>query len=287
MITVSVPGKVFVMGEHAVVYGKPALLASINKRLTVTVDPDASPNTGYASHVAGIVKKHFQLPRVPNVRIRSDIKEGYHIGSSAAVAVGVVAALSYWTKKIWNPDLFNQLAYEAEKLKHGNPSGADNTIVTFGGFVWYRKELEFLKSMWQLSLPKPFNHFYLLDTGKPKETTGEMVSFVAKQTGIEKEFNENERQTKRLAIALKTQDEKLLVDAIRKGERTLEEMGVVSSKVIKTIRDVEKKGGAAKVLGGGGRKAGVGYLLLYTKHPPKEAEPIHLGEEGVRLESRV
>lgn len=287
MITVSVPGKVFVMGEHAVVYGKPALLASINKRLTVTVDPEAPKNSGYVLHIASLVKKQFRFTRVPNVRIQSDIPEGYHIGSSAAVAVGVAGALSYWVKKIWNPDLFNQIAYEAEKTKHTNPSGADNTIVTFGGFVWYRKELEFLKSMWQLTIPKPLHHFYLLDTGKPKETTADMVSFVAKQKGLEKEFLENERQTKRVAIALKTSDDTLLVDAIRKGERTLEHMGVVGKRVIPLIRAVEKKGGAAKILGGGGRKGGVGYILLYTRKPPKEAVPIRLGEEGVRLESRV
>ncbi|MCX6791749.1 MAG: mevalonate kinase, partial [Candidatus Gottesmanbacteria bacterium] len=36
-ISVSVPGKIYLMGEHAVVYGKPAVLAAINRRLTVTV----------------------------------------------------------------------------------------------------------------------------------------------------------------------------------------------------------------------------------------------------------
>jgi len=43
MITVSVPGKIHLMGEHAVVYGMPALLASINKRMKVSIE--ASKNT--------------------------------------------------------------------------------------------------------------------------------------------------------------------------------------------------------------------------------------------------
>ena len=38
MITVSVPGKIHLMGEHAVVYGKPALLSAINLRLSVTIE---------------------------------------------------------------------------------------------------------------------------------------------------------------------------------------------------------------------------------------------------------
>ena len=140
MITVSVPGKVHLVGEHAVVYGKPALLAAINLRLTVTAQEGTNDATGYVTQILEIVKKHFHVSSIPKLTIHSEILSGYHLGSSAAVAVGVIAATSYFLKKIWNPQLFNQLAYEAEKLQHGNPSGGDNTAVTFGGFIWDRKE---------------------------------------------------------------------------------------------------------------------------------------------------
>lgn len=286
MITVSVPGKVHLMGEHAVVYGKPALLAAINRRLTVTVNEGKNNATGYISDIVAIVQKHFQTKKKFSIEITSDIPEGYHLGSSAAVAVGTVAALSFFLKKVWNPVLFNQLAYEAEKIMHGNPSGGDNTTVTMGGFIWYRKELEFLKSMWQLpfTTTTKLDKFFLIDTGKPKETTKEMVELVAKQKNLQKFFDENERQTKRIATAIKQNDEELLLDAMRIGERTLEGMGVVSRKVIPVIRKIESAEGAAKILGGGGRTAGVGYLLCYLHKPPKGAIPITLGEEGVKLE---
>jgi len=274
------------VGEHAVVYGKPALLAAINLRLTVTAQEGTNDATGYVTQILEIVKKHFHVSSIPKLTIHSEILSGYHLGSSAAVAVGVIAATSYFLKKIWNPQLFNQLAYEAEKLQHGNPSGGDNTAVTFGGFIWYRKELEFLKSIWQLPIKNKLIKFFLIDTGKPKETTGEMVAFVKSQNNLQAFLNANEIQTKRLASAIKEGDENTLIDAIRKGERTLEGIGVVSKKAIPIIRAIEKSGGAAKILGGGGRKAGVGYLLCYTKRPPKEAIPIVLGEEGIRLEKK-
>ncbi len=208
MITVSAPGKVHLMGEHAVVYGKPALLSAINLRLKTTVEYQvssikyqgknkiqiiSSESTDYVRHITNVVKEHFKLKELPpiTITITSEIPAGYHLGSSAAVAVATVGALTYFLKKIWNPAIINQLAYEAEKRVHGNPSGGDNTAVTVGGFVWYRRELEFLKSMWQLpmKLPASLNHFFLINTGKPKETTGEMVEFVNSEFRIQNSKN--------------------------------------------------------------------------------------------------
>ena len=286
MITVSVPGKIMLMGEHAVVHGKPAIIAAINKRLSVTVHEGKNTATGYVAEILAIVQNHFKTNTSVSIDIQSDIPQGYHVGSSAAVAVGVVAATSYFLKQIWNPTLFNQLAFEAEKLKHGNPSGADNTAVTFGGLIWYRKEFDFLKSIWQFPFKPKLGHFYLLDTGKPQESTKEMIAFVAKQRGLKKFLDENEVQTKRVTVALKDGDEKLFIDAMQQGERTLEYIGVVSNKARVIIRNIERGGGAAKILGGGGRADGVGYVLCYSHHPPEGSVPVTLGEEGVKLCSR-
>ena len=311
-VIVSAPGKIHLMGEHAVVYGKPALLAAINLRLSVTIKPaktgltiSSKEPTQYVSDAIKIVKEHLILARIPpmSVSVSSQIPAGYHLGSSAAVAVATIGATFYFLKKIWNPQLINQLAYEVEKKQHGNPSGGDNTAVTFGGFVWYRKELEFLKSMWQLpfKIPDTLNHFFLINTGRPKETTGEMVAYVSARYKVhsakyERLFSQNEEQTKRVAVALKEGNEKGLIDAIQKGERTLERMGIVNDKVVPLIRSVEKAGGAAKILGGGGKMGSVGFLLCYHHEPTKveklcqlygfSLQNIILGAEGVRLEKK-
>ena len=130
------------------------------------------------------------LTAFPNISIsiESDFPSGYHLGSSAAVAVGVASAALYFLKQIWNPQRANQIAYDAEKFKHGNPSGGDNTICTFGGLVWYRKEFEFLRSIFQLPfhVDPSLNNFYLINTGKPKESTKEMIEVVQLKMKIEK-----------------------------------------------------------------------------------------------------
>lgn len=304
MITVSVPGKVILMGDHAVVHGKPGLIAAINKRLSISIEPCksfrviSSESGDYVRHAVETVVSHYKMGTIPNIKITvvSDIAPGYHLGSSAAVAVATVGASMYFLKKIWNPAAINQLAYEVEKYIHKIPSGVDNTAITFGGFLWYRKELEFLRSFWQLplKLPPALNHFSLIDTGRPKENTGEMVAFVKTQKNLQKFLDANEIQTKRVAVAVKQGDEKMFIDAIQKGQRTLEGMGVVSKKVIPLIRQIEEVGGAAKILGGGGRERGVGFLLCYHREPQKVREicasfgfttqPVILGGEGIRLE---
>lgn len=302
-ITVSAPGKIHLMGEHAVVHGKPALLAAANLRTYVTVENGIEngelrieittyEQDMYVRHIVEVVKNELRIDILPAIRIiiTSEIPVGYHLGSSASVAVATIGALMYFLTKQWNLDQINALAYEAEKKMHGNPSGGDNTSATYGGFLWFRKELEWLKLKTQvpIALSQKLNHFFLIDTGRPKESTGEMVTFVNTQytihnTQYKEIFDQNEQETKRLAAAIMEEDEDELMSAIRRGEKTLEEMGVVSKKAISMIREVEKSGGAAKILGGGGRVDGVGFLLGY--HPGHTMNTITLGTEGVRLET--
>ncbi len=311
MITVSVPGKIHLMGEHAVVYGTPALLAAINKRMSISIESAKKTeiitleSKKYVSYALEQVKKYLHMETLPPMRITitSNIPAGFHLGSSAAAAVGIVAAVIYFIKKIWNPNLINQIAYEVEKKQHGNPSGGDNTIVTMGGMIWFRKELEFLKSIWQLdiAIPKSLNHFVLVNTGKPKETTGEMVAFVRIKVNKNPEkmkrlFLENEEQVKKIAVAIKEENETMLLNALKQGEQTLEKMGVVGKTIIPCIRAIEASGGAVKILGGGGKKEGVGFLLCYhkkkkileniTKKFGYPIENIVLGEAGVRLDRK-
>lgn len=313
-VTVSAPGKINLMGDHAIVHGKPSLLAAVNLRTQVTVDlGHKTQDSGieiitpesdfYIRHIIEVVQKEMKIGMLPSMKITvaSEIPTGYHLGSSAAVAVATVGALVYFLTKIWNPDQINDIVYEAEKKMHGNPSGGDNTAITYGGFLWFRKELECLKIKVPLAitLPRTLNHFFLIDTGRSKESTGELVGFVNSKLKLqtskyERIFSENEKQTKRLTKAILDENETELIDAIQKGERTLEDMGVVSKKVQPFMRSIEADGGAAKILGGGGIAQGVGYLLCYSRFPKQvislckpygyTIQSIQLGEEGVRIE---
>lgn len=274
MVKVSAPGKVILSGEHAVVYSYPALVAAVNKRLSIT--------------------------RIGNKKeIDSDIPIGCGMGSSAAFAVASSALNIKLKGEKWDLEKINQEAYKREKKQHGNPSGGDNTISTYGGFLWYRKEAESLKTFSQIHSKRKLSNLFAINTGRPNESTKEMVSYVAglyrkRKSKIDSILKDIEEVTKAFLRYLLA-EENLSLEALIKGnESLLENLGVVSKSTIQLIREIEKIGGAAKVSGAGGKKDKSGILLAYHQDPDRlvmlakdmnlDIFPIRLGEGGVRDE---
>lgn len=316
-VTVSAPGKIHLLGEHAVVYGYPALLSSIDRRLSVQITPipvsrgnesgipieTPEANLELVRYVIRLFEDKFHNGTLTGIAINifSGIPAGSGMGSSAAVSAALFGALLKYFRNIWNPTAVNNLAYEAEKHSHGNPSGADNTTVTFGGLIWYRREFDFLKSIWQLPVKQyTIPRFALINTGRPFETTAEMVSSVKRlytenQKRIVSIFSDQEKLTKKLLLSLKSNDMSAMRSAIFYGERNLEKIGVVGKTAHQLIREIEKNGGVAKVCGAGGKKRGSGMVLCYHKDMAVLSEiagrcrldfmEVHLGGEGIRLEN--
>lgn len=220
VIKTSAPGKIHILGEHAVVYGKPALLAAIDKRCNVTIEKRQDRKIViYSSQLSG--EKHFSADELfsisPNLTksnlydhvaytigesmryfnkikrdgftlsLNSDIALGCGMGSSAAVAVAVAGAMCITLDLPFDKKAINAIAYKAEKRQHKNPSGADNTTSCFGGVRWYQRPavdmpVQVLETQ---QFPKSFlDNLSIFYTGRPFETTAEMI-------GLVKEFAQN------------------------------------------------------------------------------------------------
>ena len=305
MIRVSIPCKVHLLGEWAVVWGKPALLTAVNLRMTATITPaKVSSDSEIKRIFEPIIKKELKLKKIPpyTLTITSEIPMGCHLGSSAAVSVVCIAALLSHLRVKWDLDLINKLAYEAEKVFHGNPSGADNSTVTFGGLMWYRKETTDLKIIQPLpfSIPdKLAKNFVLINTGTPKVNTKQMITDITalfeKNPQLKDQFlTGQERLTRELLPAIKDANEKEVIRIINEGEKNLERIGVCSPEVKKIIRAIEQAGGAAKICGAGASDGPTGVLLCYHQNK-KIIEDIaksynlsyfkvDLGVEGLRRE---
>jgi mevalonate kinase len=238
---VSVPGKIILAGEHAVVYGQPAIVAAIDRRLTVTVKPGTAKKK-YSGLVKLALAQILKPGETVDLTIKSELPANSGLGSSAALATALVWALLPQASL----EAKNRLVKAIEDHQHGKSSGVDQTIVREGGF------LKFQQGKFE-PIDLPIKQAILIDSGRPQETTGDMVKAVA-QGNFSPEFAQIGKLVNQWQPEL-----------IKENERLLETIGVVGSKARKMIRQIEASGGAAKICGAGGVKAGSGMLLVV--HP--------------------
>ena len=279
-IQYSAPGKVILSGEHSVVYGKPAVVCAIDKRLSITFTP--ANEVKYKDAIFPLLedsvvdflkeKKINFVKKNYTYTIKSEIPIGRGLGSSAAYCSCIAAGLlELFTGREWSKDEINMCAYKMEKYFHKNSSGVDTSTSIMGGLLYYRKEFEFLKTISSLAikLPETFtNSLLLIDTGKPVETTGEMVQAVGALFNVDSKkiefiFNSIEKITKRIIISIMKEDGIFFKKNIEDNQILLEKIGVVSKKT-KELLQILKKVGVGKVTGGGGKKSASGYVLFYA-----------------------
>jgi mevalonate kinase len=161
MHTYSAPAKVILFGEHAVVYGEPAIAAPFNTlqaqvtatsaphgsglsiispasslRLHVTLANDTADNALiYAAQL--VLKALTKAPPDLTLELHSNIPIGGGFGSGAAVSTALMRALSAALGEPLEGEALNDLVYQVEKLHHGTPSGIDNTVIVYNQPVYF------------------------------------------------------------------------------------------------------------------------------------------------------
>lgn len=281
-LTITVPGKVILSGEHSVVFGYPAIVIAVKRFLTVSlswrgkVDHDFFQtllNQFESTSAIEIVNTiNTQVGNHSRVLIKSQIPLGCGMGSSAALA----SAISLLTLKLSGKPIslkeVNQYAFMLEKHAHQNPSGVDNTIVIFGGILKYQRNHEGIPDFSKLKASTLFEKLLIVNTGKPKETTAEMVWSVAdfKQKNPKSVNSILEKISNSTQDIIHTtqsdQDEDMFKQALYENEKALEQLGVVGSSCKKFIEKIENLGGIAKVSGAGGYMHSSGIVLVYPNN---------------------
>lgn len=279
LIRYSAPGCFQLSGEHAVVYGKPALVSAIEKYLTFSVwEGKKEIKDPHILFVVKTVQAYLKKKKVAMVKkdydylIESTIPIGRGLGSSAAFSVATAATfLEFFSGKQYDKEEINNVAYQIEKEFHTRPSGADTSASCFGGLIYFRKEFEFLKTISNLHIKIPKiieKDLYLIDSGKPSETTSEMVEIVGREYNRDPKkmdflFSEIEKTTKRLVVSLVKEDRVFFQKTIIKNELLLEKIGVVSKQTKQLLLSL-KQYGIGKITGAGGRKKGSGFIMFYN-----------------------
>jgi len=156
----SAPGKIILFGEHFVVHGTKAILAAIDKRVTVTSTFTYNKTIKVNSQLGTIevpisssheeVKSEFRpfvylANKIINseqnvsgleITIDSDIPIGVGLGSSSACCVAAAASISELFNELSSEEIL-KMSIEAEKTIFPDTSGADCTVCTYGGMIEY------------------------------------------------------------------------------------------------------------------------------------------------------
>ena len=302
-ISATAPGKIILFGEHAVVYGRPAIavpVSQVQARAVVMAAPGRpagevllqAPEVGLQARLDDLPDSHplalavrsvmaeLGLERLPacTLRVTSTIPVAAGLGSGAAVSAAVVRALAAFLGHPLDNGRVSALAYEVEKLHHGTPSGIDNTVVTYALPVVFRRG----QPVETLRLPTPFT-VVIGDSGV-KSPTGVAVGDVrrawqaepARYEALFDQIGEIVQQARRRIEGGHPEQLGALMDA---NQASLQQMGVSSPELETLVEAARAAGGAGAKLSGGGR--GGNMIALVT---PETAEAV---ADGLRRAGAV
>lgn len=265
-------GKIILFGEHFVVYGLEGIAASVEMNTTceygenengivandlvtgeiITLGKDKEKRLDKVLELilkdTKIKEKNFRLKLTTNMSLKGGM------GSSAALGVAIARCLNEKFSLGLSNEKINGIAYNVEKLFHGNPSGIDNTVSTYGGLLSFKRR-EGKNEIEKIPLEKPIE-IVLADTGIFHDTT-EIVEMVRNNKEKEPEkyeriFKEYSELVKEGRKALEEKNLEKVGELMSKNHELLKEIGV-SCKELDLLVETALKNGAlgAKLTGAG------------------------------------
>ena len=267
-------GKIILLGEHSVVYGRHAVAvpAPVNIRTKVQDTEDEIllmiPSWGVEYRLdknpekrqsfekpAGLILDQMGLSKQGmKIEVFSDIPRGMGLGGSAAIAVSIIKALNNHFKLALNQDEINQMALESEKIAHGNPSGIDNTMATYGHPLIFRNGDNPLIE--PLNINETFSILigFSSTEGLTAKTVGIVRDLWKKNPGVyEKIFDEIDSLALQSIQAIQNNDFELLGQLMNINHGLLNTLQVSTPELERLIMIARESGAlGAKLTGGGG-----------------------------------
>jgi len=323
-VIASAPAKIILLGEHFVVYGEPAIVMAIDKRVYARVEKRNDNRLHVRSMdlnlevffengsfrveqgdlkearmkfepvkqaIEKVMEKHGQHVGL-DIEINSTVPVGAGLGSSAAVIAATTAATgAILDVKLSKEDIL-RITYTAEKIVHGTPSGVDPAISTMGGTMLFQMDTGFKPLEVKTNIP-----LIIGDTGVERSTRVQVEkvrALVDKYPRVTEHLMKAAREIVLRAIeALKENDLETLGTMMNINHALLYGIGV-SDESLEWLANAARKAGAlgAKLTGAGG--GGCMIALAREEKLEQVSEAIQRSggrpfvarktEEGVRIE---
>jgi len=298
----SAPAKIILFGEHFVVHGTKAILAAIDKRVTVTSTftdnntikvnsqlgtlevPISSSYEEVKSEfrpfifLANKIINHNQNSSGLEVTIDSDIPIGVGLGSSSACCVAAAASISELFKELSSEEILN-LSIEAEKTIFPDTSGADCTVCTYGGMMEY-PSIEKIGNTFDLNL--------LIANSMIPHNTKNSVEKVNK-------FKENDEERfsqlcnlengliDEVIIAMKNNDTTTLGLKMSENQKYLEEIQISNDTLRDMISSLNEISLGSKITGAGDG----GCIIALVKDENMDKVPALLGNDKECFSAKI
>lgn len=290
--------KLILVGEHAVVYGEPAIaLPFPSIHVKSVVEPNKGPvliessfyvgplNSipeklkGIAICIQETCKKIKKEAYGFRMHVKSTIPIGRGLGSSAAIAIAVVRSIyQFFNQPLKKADLL-ELVHLAETYAHGSPSGIDMEAVSSDVPIWFEKG----ENIEQVSIKKSF-HLVVADTGRIGDTHAAVASIREKYKTITEQTKHSIKLlgnlTKEAKRALQIGDHNALGDVLNRAQAELVHLGVSDSGIDHLVKVAHQAGALGAKLTGGGRGGCIIALAKHAVHAKKLAERfLHAGAD--------
>ena len=266
-------GKVILLGEHAVVYGRHALAVPVPDAIRATavetsgkstlsiddwgfrVDVEAGGDAA-AAIVLLILEKLEAADRFFDIRASSSIPRGMGLGSSSAMAVAITRAVASSIGRDLSTEEVNSIAFECERIAHGNPSGIDNTVSAYAEPMLFRQGVPLQDSLLAVRRPPPLILGFAHGIGH----TADMVAGVRQRVDEARDlynavFDQIDTLSVKGAEALLAQDHAALGRMMNVCHGLLNAIGVSTPELegmIRIARDAGAQGAKLTGAGGGG-----------------------------------
>ena len=283
------------------VYGQPAVavpVTTLQARVVVRANLDqerggmhiSAPDINLDANLLDLARDHplrvavqavlseLDIPNPPPcfVHITSTIPVASGLGSSAAVSVALIKAVAGFIGQPLPDEKVSALAYEAEKVHHGTPSGIDNTVVTYARPVYFRKD----QGVETLPIGKAFS-LLIGDTGRPSPTA-ETVRHVREARHEDPDrFHELFGAMGDIADQARTViaegNPPALGPLMDRNHALLQGIGVSSPHLDRLVHAARQAGALGAKLSGGGRG---GNMIALVREEEAQHIARHLNEEG-------